>query len=194
MNNRLNKHQLFEVLSLWNIFLRRRVRLVACGGTAMTLLDVKPSTKDVDFMVPDTREHGYLIRQLQAIGYKPTTASGWQRDDDVFRFDLFCGNNIHTTQLLVSPLEEGRHTLLQAYSHLHVAVLNNYDLISSKLMRGTNVDFDDCVSLFKSQREHIEIDKLVDHFNELVDYDVGEIRIRPHMGYFLDTLKDEGLL
>jgi len=94
----------------------------------------------------------------------------------------------------VSPLEEGRHTLLQAYSHLYVAVLNNYDLISSKLMRGTSVDFDDCVSLFKSQGEHIEIDKLVGHFNEMVDYDVGETRIRPHMGYFLDTLKEEGLI
>jgi len=84
--------------------------------------------------------------------------------------------------------------LLQAYSHLYVAVLNNYDLISSKLMRGTSVDFDDCVSLFKSQGEHIEIDKLVGHFNEMVDYDVGETRIRPHMGYFLDTLKEEGLI
>ncbi len=194
MNNRLNKHQLFEVLSLWNNFLKRRVRLVACGGTAMTLLDVKPSTKDVDFMVPDPGEHGYLIRQLKTIGYKPITASGWQREDDVFRFDLFRGNNIHTTQLLVSPLEDGRHTLLQAYSHLHVAVLNNYDLISSKLMRGTNVDFDDCVSLFKSQRDQIEVDKLVDHFNGLVDYDVGETRIRPHMGHFLHTLEEEGLL
>jgi len=47
-------------------------------------------------MVPDAIEHGYLIKQLQAIGYKPTTASGWQRDNDTFRFDLFCGNNIHT--------------------------------------------------------------------------------------------------
>ena len=190
----LDKHRLFEVLSLWNKFLKRRVHLVACGGTAMTLLEVKPSTRDVDFMVPDPGEHKYLIRQLKDMGYKPITASGWQRDGDVFRFDIFCGNRIHTTELLESPLEEGRHTLLREYSYLYVAVLNDYDLISSKLMRGTNVDFEDCVSLFAAHQGQIDLDKLVDHFNKLVDYDVAENRIRPHIDSFQEMLKEKGLL
>lgn len=194
MEYRLDKYRLFEVLSLWNEFLKRRVHLVACGGTAMTLLEVKPSTRDVDFMVPDPEEYKYLIRQLKDVGYKPTTASGWQRDGDVFRFDIFCGNRIHTTELLRSPLEEGQHTLLKEYSYLYVAVLNDYDLISSKLMRGTNVDFDDCVSLFAAHQEQIDIDELVDRFDELAGYDVGKDRIRPHMDSFQEILKEKGLL
>jgi len=194
MEYRLDKYRLFEELALWNKFLKRRVHLVACGGTAMTLLEVKSSTRDVDFMIPDPGEYKYLIRQLEDIGYKPTTASGWQRGGDAFRYDIFCGNRIHTTELLRSPLEEGRHTLLQEYSYLYVAVLNDYDLISSKLMRGTNVDFNDCVSLFAAHQGQIDINKLIDHFNELVDYDVGENRIRPHMDSFMEMLKEKDLL
>jgi hypothetical protein len=54
MKYRLNKLTLTDFLFLgqWNAFLRRKVHLVACGGTALTLMDIKPSTKDVDFIVP----------------------------------------------------------------------------------------------------------------------------------------------
>jgi len=52
MNYRITKDGLLEVLSDWNTFMKKKVRLVACGGTALTLLDVKPSTKDIDLIVP----------------------------------------------------------------------------------------------------------------------------------------------
>jgi hypothetical protein len=52
MEYRLNKNRLIEILREWNQFLKRKVHLVACGGTAMTLMGVKPSTKDVDFIAP----------------------------------------------------------------------------------------------------------------------------------------------
>jgi len=61
----------------WNRFLRRKVQLIACGGTAMTLIGVKPSTKDVDFLVPMAREYAYLTKQLKDLGYKQITGSGW---------------------------------------------------------------------------------------------------------------------
>ena len=193
MEHRLDKNYLLETLSQWNAFLNRKVHLVACGGTAMTLLGVKASTKDVDFMVPVTREHNYLIKQLQNLGYEQVTGSGWRRKGEAFQFDLFSGNRIHTTELLVSPLENGRHTLLKEYSHLYIAILNDYDLISSKLMRGTSVDFDDCLGLVEAHQGEIDLDKLVDHFNELVDYEVAENRVRPHMESFQKMLKQRGL-
>ena len=112
MNYRLNKDRLLEILGDWNRFLRRKVHLIACGGTAMTLLGVKPSTKDVDFMAPIETEYRYLTKQLKALGYKQTAGSGWMRQGEDFRFDIFCGNRIHTTELLDSPLDEGRHSAL----------------------------------------------------------------------------------
>ena len=61
MDYRLNKDNLLELLSLWNSFLKKKVHLIACGGTALTLQDIKSSTKDVDFLVPKEDEYRYLI-------------------------------------------------------------------------------------------------------------------------------------
>ncbi len=61
MEYRLTKNRLLDILGEWNRFLKRRVHLIACGGTAMTLLGVKPSTKDIDFIAPREREHDYLV-------------------------------------------------------------------------------------------------------------------------------------
>jgi len=65
---RLGKDQLLDIMGEWNRFLRRKVQLIACGGTAMTLIGVKASTKDVDFMVPMAREHAYLTKRLKDLG------------------------------------------------------------------------------------------------------------------------------
>ena len=190
---RLDKNHLFEILDEWNRFLKRKVHLIACGGTAMTLLGVKPSTKDIDFMVPKTTEHTYLIKNLKMMGYEPVTQSGWKRPGEIFHFDIFRENYIHTTGLLASPLEEGRNTLLKEYSHLYIGLLNDYDLISSKLMRGTRVDYDDCVMLAEAHIATLSIDRLVAHFNEMVLYDVAEERLKPNITHFVDLLRERGL-
>lgn len=74
MEYRLNKQTLTDLLGQWNAFLRRKVHLVACGGTALTLMDIKPSTKDVDFMVPVETEYRYLIKTLKDLGYQQQTS------------------------------------------------------------------------------------------------------------------------
>lgn len=193
MDIRVDANELLGILQGWNRVLWRRVHLIACGGTAMTLMAVKPSTRDVDFMVPDPGEHAYLVKRLATLGYQQVTGSGWQRDGEPFRFDLFRGNRIHTTELLESPLAEGRNTLLVEYSRLYVGVLNPYDLIVSKLLRGTRVDFDDCLMLVQGRRNAIDIDRLVRHFHELVAYDVAELRLRPNIDAFIDLLREHGL-
>ena len=193
MEYRLDKNRLLDILGGWNRFLKRRVHLIACGGTAMTLIGVKPSTKDVDFMTPKEREHDYLTKQLKALGYNKVTTSGWIKDGEGFQFDIFRGNSIHTTELLASPLEEGRHSILMEFSHLYIGILNDYDLISSKLMRGTNVDFEDCLGLAEARREEIDIERLVQHFHEMISYDVAEIRLRPNIDHFVELLREKGL-
>ena len=157
----------------------------------MTLLGVKASTKDVDFIVPEFTEHDYLTKQLADLGYRQTSGSGWKRDKDHFRFDIFCGNRIHTTELLVSPLEMGRHSIAKEFSRLYIGILNDYDLICSKLMRGTSVDFEDCLSLARAHSNEIDLEKLVHHFHEMVAFDVAEQRLKPNIDHFLDLLREE---
>jgi hypothetical protein len=193
MSYRLTKNQLFEILEEWNRRLRRKVHLIACGGTAMTLLGIKASTKDVDFMAPVIAEYDYLTKSLSKMGYEKETQAGWKRKGEMFQFDIFRGNNIHTTGLLTSPLEEGRHSLLKEYSHLYIGILNEYDLICSKLMRGTRVDFEDCLDLAQARIAKIDLDLLVEHYNELIQYDIAEERLRPNISHFLDLLRERGL-
>lgn len=189
MKYRINKNILLEFLADWNRFIRRRVHLIACGGTAMTLSGIKPSTKDVDFMVPKEKEYDYLIKQLKSLGYKQITGSGWKRKGEDFRFDLFCGKRIHTTELLDSPLKEGGHSILKEFSHLYIGILNDYDLIVSKLMRGTQVDFEDCLNLTEAHRTEIDMDRLIRHFHEMIRYDISEKRLKPNINHFLELLK-----
>jgi hypothetical protein len=194
MEFRIDKQTLLNVMEQWNRFLKRKVHLIACGGTAMTLLEVKPSTKDVDFMIPKANEYGYLIKVLKDIGYEQVTGNGWQRKGDVFRYDLFQGKRIHTTELLESPLDPGNHSLVKEYSRLYIGILNAYDLITSKLMRGTAVDFEDCLMLVKSIPHRIDIERLARHYREVAAYDIAEARIAVHMNRFIELLEEKKIL
>lgn len=193
MEYRLNKQTLTELLGQWNAFLRRKVHLIACGGTALALMDIKPSTKDVDFIVPIEPEYRYLINTLKDLGYKQQTGSGWHKSGNLFVFDLFMGQRIHTTDLLESPLEKGNHTLFKEFSQLYIGIINPYDLIASKLFRGTAVDFEDCMMLMKSRKESIDLPRVEQHVKELASYDISEDRIIENLEYFLNQVRKEAL-
>jgi len=58
---RIDRQRLVNEIGAWGSFLKRKVHLIACGGTALTLLGIKPSTKDIDLIVPELKEYDYLI-------------------------------------------------------------------------------------------------------------------------------------
>lgn len=190
MEYRLNQKGLLDALGLWNGFLNKKIHLIACGGTALTLLGVKESTKDVDMLVPVDREYDYLIKILKQLGYKPTSGSGWQRPGEVFIFDLFRGKRVHTTELLESPLDKGNHILIKELTHIYVGVLNPYDLIVSKLFRGTTIDVDDCLMLFKTKSD-IKLDLLRERYIETAKYDVSEDKLIKAWDHYEQVFKKE---
>jgi hypothetical protein len=108
-------------------------------------------------------------------------------------FDLFMGQRIHTTDLLESPLEKGNHALFKEFSHLYIGILNPYDLIASKLFRGTAVDFEDCLMLMKSRKESIDLPRVEQHVKELASYDISENKIMGNLEYFLNQVRKEAL-
>lgn len=193
MGYRLNKEDLLKNMAVWNGFLNKKVHLIACGGTAMTLLDVKESTRDVDFMVPVEGEYRYLIKILGQLGYISSSASGWRRPSEVYIYDLFRGNRIHTTELIDSPLNAGGHSLIKEFSRLYIGVLNHYDLIVSKLFRCTSVDVDDCLALMKARKKEIDMNMLREHFREMAQYDITEDRMMGNWEHFEEIILQEGL-
>jgi|SRR3989338_3180374 len=192
MEYRLTQQELLQTLGAWNGFLNRKVHLIACGGTALTLLGVKASTKDVDLLVPVEQEYNYLVKILEQLGYRPMTGSGWQRPTEAFIFDLFKGKRVHTTELLGSPLEKNNHLLIKELSHIYLGVLNTYDLMTSKLFRGTSVDVEDCLTLFRAKRNEIDLDVLKERYIETAKYDVAEGRLIKNWDYFEGVFKKEG--
>lgn len=156
---RLDKQALWDTLAAWDGYLPRPVRVVACGGTALMLQDLKASTKDVDFLVPDEREHRALVSTLTKLGYRQETGHGWKRDDG-FIFDLFLGKTVFQTELLESPLEEGNYLPIRGFGKLSVSALNDLDLVISKMFRGDEVDVQDCLALIKGRDGKFDVERL----------------------------------
>jgi hypothetical protein len=94
---------------------------------------------------------------------------------------------------LESPLEPGGNTKVLELSRLYIGILNEYDLISSKLMRGTQVDVDDSLMLVRARRDRVDVDRLIAHFHELASYDISEARVASHLAHFIELLREEGL-
>jgi hypothetical protein len=192
MEYRINKKSLLDTFSAWDGYLRRRARLIACGGTAMTLLDIKASTKDIDLLVPQDKEYDYLIGILQELGYKPVSGHGWAKDAG-FVFDIFRGRRIHTTELLTSPLEKDGHYMIKEFRSITLGVLNEYDLLISKLFRGSSVDVEDCLALAKARRKNIDLGRLEARFRQTASYDISEEKVNKNLNHFLEILHKEGL-
>lgn len=176
----------------WDSFLRKRVYLIACGGTALTLLGIKASTKDVDLLIPNIDEYEHLIGILKELGYKPASGAGWERGGG-FIFDLFRGKTVHTTELLESPLEKGNNIPVKEFSRIYLGILNYYDIIISKIFRAASIDIEDCVLLAKSKRKELDFKRLEKRFRETAAFDISEDKVNKNFDNFLKILKKEGL-
>jgi len=188
MQYRLNKDYLLNVLRSWDGFLKKRVQLIACGGTAMTLLGVKDSTADIDLLIPEDRQYLYLISILEDIGYKKIHSTRWA-GKDMFVFDLYPGKTIFQTELLESPLKKGNSTVLHEFKYISLGVLNCYDLIISKIFRCSSVDMEDCLILIKNRKNDIYFKKLKDRYYETSSYSVSDEQNKRNFELFQKYLK-----
>ncbi|MCK4947817.1 MAG: hypothetical protein KAS46_05550 [Candidatus Aureabacteria bacterium] len=192
MQYRINKNALLDLLSIWDGYLKRQVHLIACGGTALTLMNIKESTKDIDFIVPEENEYKYLIKTLKDLGYKQNTVYGWQKDEG-FIFDLYAGNKVYTTDLVESPLKEGNNILVKEFTHIYLGILNYYDLIISKIFRCTNVDIEDCILLLKKNKTTINKENLRNRYYKTASYDISTNKCLRNFEYFQEELGKAGL-
>jgi len=188
---RLDKQGLWTILEGWDAYLPRRVHVVACGGTALTIQDLKESTKDVDFLVPEDEAYIALIQTIKRLGYRQATGSGWARDDG-YIFDLFAGKTIFVTELLESPLEEGNHIPIKAFEKLSVSALNDYDLIISKMFRGSAVDMEDCLTLIRARGKAFNLKRLEERYRETSEYNIAPERMIGNLDAMLDRLGRRG--
>ncbi len=185
---RIDLDGLWAILEGWDKYLPQKVHLIGCGGTALTLQNIKQSTKDVDFIVPREKEYDILVGVIKRLGYRQVTGSGWSRDEG-FVFDLFRGNRIYTTELLDPPLKRGNNIRIRELKRLYVGALNDYDLITSKMFRGSTVDIEDCLDLIRSRGSTFDLQKLKRRYEETAKYDVNPERMLENLGGLLRRLR-----
>jgi hypothetical protein len=189
---RLSANDLLDTLDNWNSLMNFRVRLIACGGTALTLLKIKDSTRDIDFTVPMHKEYDRLMKFLGDLGYEEKGGGLAHDDDPNFIYQFWRGNKVFTTDLLDSPLDPGRHILIKRWSHIYLAALNLTDLIITKMFRGTPVDRDDCIAVFATREVNAE--KLLERYSETARYDLNPEKMMKNFVYLAEDLRELKLI
>ena len=189
---RLSANDLLDTLDNWNSLMNFRVSLIACGGTALNLLKIKDSTKDIDFTVPVAKEYERLMKFLRDLGYEEQGGGLAHDDDPNLIYQFWCGNKVFTTNLLDSPLEPGKHIMVKRWSHIYLGALNLTDLIITKMFRGTPVDRDDCIAAFATGQVNAE--QLLERYSEAARYDLYPEKVRRNFVYLAEGLRELELI
>ncbi|MCP4624110.1 MAG: hypothetical protein GY850_11325 [bacterium] len=189
---RINGVDLLDTLENWDSLMNFRVRLIACGGTALTLLNIKESTKDIDLIVPETSEYDKLMKFLKALNYRYNGNGLVHEDDPNFIYQFWCGNKVFTTDLLESPLKEHNHILIKRWAHIYLGALNLTDLIITKMFRGTPADREDCLAAFATGQ--VDAEKLFESYSEAARYDLNPEKVMQNFGYLAEGLHEGQLI
>ena len=189
---RITGEKLIETIDNWEHLIDFKVNLIGCGGTALTLLAIKESTKDVDFIVPVPREYERLMKFLRFLGYEEKPGGFAHPDDPYFLYQFWGGDRVFKTELLNSPLERGRNISIKKWRHIYLGALNLQDLIITKMFRGMQVDIDDCVAAFASSK--IDPEALLERYVEASKYDLNPEKMIKNFIVFTEALLEKKLV
>jgi Nucleotidyltransferase of unknown function (DUF6036) len=128
-----DKNRLFDFLSVLNEDLTKNIILVAAGGTAMTLLDLKSSTIDIDFTIPGCD----MIEFEQVLKSNP---SG-------YKIDRWTDGCVFCQTLPKDYLEKS--IKIKEFSHISLRALQLVDIIVTKIGRLNDRDMQDIESCIK---------------------------------------------
>jgi len=68
----ISAERLFALLTSIAPFIERKIRMYALGGTALTILNIKRSTLDIDLNIDSSAEYTYLCKIFEQIGFEKT--------------------------------------------------------------------------------------------------------------------------
>ena len=131
----LDKSMLFDFLEVLDDELRKKITLIAAGGTAMTLLNLKASTIDIDFTISseDRQEFDRAKNILQ---------SG-------FKIDIWNDGWIFCTALPDDYLDISKD--IKQFNNISLKALNPIDIIVTKIARLNDRDIEDIESCINTE-------------------------------------------
>ncbi|MDE2588624.1 MAG: hypothetical protein KGL95_03015, partial [Patescibacteria group bacterium] len=130
----LNKNSLLEFLEVLDGEFSGKIVVVAAGGTAMTLLDGKPSTVDVDFTIPKE----YIS---EFVGVLESTPHG-------FKVDVWPEGQVFSQMLPADYLAKSI-LIPTGMIHIELRALHPLDIVASKIGRLNERDVEDIETCIK---------------------------------------------
>ena len=163
----INSDRLFKLLQSISKFVDIKIRMYALGGTALTLLNIKKSTLDVDINIATKKEYDYTLKTFDNIGFKRIGTMRWISQEGL-AFDIFHGSNIMGTDLLPDCLTKSK--FIRSFGNIELYTLHLLDIIISKLARGDTRDFEDIKSILENEK--IDIKELVDRYQKTMEISI----------------------
>ncbi|WP_088819838.1 DUF6036 family nucleotidyltransferase [Candidatus Mancarchaeum acidiphilum] len=130
----------------------REILLIAVGGTAMTLLGIKASTKDIDFNIPLEDDFNEFNRVYDRI--KPGV-----------KIDSWSSNMIFS-EILPEDYVKSTIEYKTNFKKINVRILGPIDIICSKISRLNDSDMEDikdCIKYAHITKAHL--DKRADQYS-----------------------------
>ena len=179
---RIDKQGLMKLLEEWNVVFSSenfKIKLIAVGGTALTLLNLKASTKDIDFTLPSGEDARKFESFFKRLGVRHIAMRRFKAGN--FLIDIYHDDQIFTTTFPDGLVDEC--TLIHDFGNIQLFALSLYDIIISKLARSSVDDEQDIKAIFESKtvnlaklkKRHQQIQELTldrdmeYHFNRLLE-------------------------
>ena len=140
----VSKKELLEFLDLFDQELDRDIVLIAVGSTAMTLLGLKASTKDIDFNIPSEDDFKEFNRINDKI--KPGV-----------KIDSWSSNMIFS-EILPEDYVKSAIEYKTSFKKIDVRILSPIDIICSKISRFDEADMEDirdCIKYANITKDHL---------------------------------------
>ncbi len=138
---KVSKSGLLSVLGTFDKQLRHKILLIAVGGTAMTLLGVKASTKDIDFNIPSRIDYNEFNRLYKRI------SPGVQID--------YYGSNMVFSEVLPEDYIDMASDYKAGFKNIRIKILAPVDIVCSKISRSNDADLEDietCIKAYKIKK------------------------------------------
>ena len=139
----LDKSVLLDFLKILDDELNEKITLIAVGGTAMTLLDLKPSTVDIDFTIPNE--------------YKTAFDKALANVPHGFKIDTWTDGFVFSQILPDDYLEKSIE--IAKFKHILLKALHPIDIVVTKIGRLDDRDVQDieaCIKRFQILKSQIE--------------------------------------
>lgn len=162
-----NAKELYELLESLSKYFDEPVKMYALGGTALTILGIKPSTRDIDVNIHSTKEYNYTLKIFEEVGFKRKGTIRWLTQEGMM-FDVFSNYFILGTQILHDCLELSK--FIKSFGKIELYTLSFEDIIITKLARGDDRDFIDIKNIFEMNK--INLHSLAKRYKETMETSV----------------------